>query len=78
MTAATAFGLVITTFVRSQIAAIFATAIIVMIPTVNFSGMLYPVATLGRIRQAFLPPYFKLAGEIAYLNPAMDNRCSLS
>lgn len=47
-TAATAFGLVISTFVRSQIAAIFATAIIVMIPTVNFSGMLYPVSTLKR------------------------------
>lgn len=45
--AATAFGLVVSTFVRSQIAAIFATAIIVMIPTVNFSGMMYPVSTLG-------------------------------
>lgn len=44
--AATAFGLVVSTFVRSQIAAIFATAIIVMIPTVNFSGMMYPVSTL--------------------------------
>jgi ribosome-dependent ATPase len=45
-TAATAFGLVVSTFVRSQIAAIFATAIIVMIPAVNFSGMMYPAATL--------------------------------
>lgn len=44
--AATAFGLVISAFVRSQIAAIFATSIIVMIPTVNFSGMLYPVSAL--------------------------------
>jgi len=44
--AATAFGLVVSTFVRSQIAAIFATAIIVTIPTVNFSGMMYPVSTL--------------------------------
>jgi ribosome-dependent ATPase len=43
---ATAFGLVVSSFVRSQIAAIFATSIIVMIPTVNFSGMMYPVATL--------------------------------
>jgi ribosome-dependent ATPase len=45
-TAATAFGLVVSTFVNSQIAAIFATSIIVMIPTVNFSGMLYPVSAL--------------------------------
>jgi ribosome-dependent ATPase len=46
VTAATGFGLVVSTFVRSQIAAIFATAIIVMVPTINFSGMLYPVSTL--------------------------------
>jgi len=44
--AATAFGLVISTFVRSQIAAIFGSAIIVMVPTVNFSGMMYPVSAL--------------------------------
>ncbi len=44
--AATAFGLVVSTFVKSQIAAIFGTAIIVSIPTVNFSGMMYPVSTL--------------------------------
>ncbi len=45
-TAATAFGLVVSIFVRSQIAAVFATSIIVMIPTVNFSGMIYPASTL--------------------------------
>ncbi|SIO53473.1 ribosome-dependent ATPase [Rhodovulum sp. ES.010] len=61
--AATAFGLVISTFVRSQIAAIFGSAIIVMIPTVNFSGMLYPVSTLDgltrAIGQSFPPLYFQ-------------------
>ncbi|GAB5467576.1 MAG: ribosome-associated ATPase/putative transporter RbbA [Rhodospirillales bacterium] len=63
VTAATAFGLVISTLVRSQIAAIFASAIIVMIPTVNFSGMLYPVATLRGasrvIGEAFPALYFQ-------------------
>lgn len=44
--AATAFGLVMSTLVRSQIAAIFGTAIVTMIPTVNFSGMLYPTSSL--------------------------------
>ncbi|KAA3630555.1 MAG: ATP-binding cassette domain-containing protein [Proteobacteria bacterium] len=62
-TAATAFGLVVSTFVRSQIAAIFATAIIIMIPTVNFSGMMYPVSTLdggaALIGQAFPALYFQ-------------------
>jgi len=62
-TAATAFGLVVSTFVRSQIAAIFATAIIVMIPTVNFSGMMYPISTLeggaAFIGEAFPALYFQ-------------------
>ena len=44
--ASTAFGLVISSFVKSQIAALFATAIVAMTPTVNFSGMLTPVSTL--------------------------------
>ncbi|MCR9071157.1 MAG: ribosome-associated ATPase/putative transporter RbbA [Alphaproteobacteria bacterium] len=61
--AATAFGLVVSAFVGSQIAAIFATAIIVMIPAVNFSGMMYPVATLeGGARivgEAFPSLYFQ-------------------
>ncbi|RAR60258.1 ribosome-dependent ATPase [Onishia taeanensis] len=62
-TAATAFGLVVSTFVSSQIAAIFATAIIVMIPTVNFSGMMYPVSTLeggaALLGKAFPALYFQ-------------------
>jgi ribosome-dependent ATPase len=44
--ATTAFGLLVSTFVRTQIAAIFATAIIVMIPAVNFSGFMTPVSSL--------------------------------
>jgi ribosome-dependent ATPase len=36
----------VSSFVRSQIAAIFGSAIIVSVPTVNFSGMMYPVSTL--------------------------------
>lgn len=44
--AATALGLLISAFVRSQVAAIFGTAILCLIPSVNFSGLLYPVSTL--------------------------------
>lgn len=44
--ASTGFGLLISSFVKSQIAAIFSAAIIVMLPTVNFSGTIYPTATL--------------------------------
>ncbi len=44
--ASTAFGLFVSTFVKTQIAAIFATAIISIVPTINFSGMMYPISTL--------------------------------
>ncbi|MDG2945679.1 ribosome-associated ATPase/putative transporter RbbA [Bisgaard Taxon 10/6] len=44
--AATSFGLFVSAFVQTQIAAIFGTAIISMVPTMNFSGMIYPVSTL--------------------------------
>jgi len=44
--ASTAFGLLVSAFVSSQVAAIFAAAILSMVPTVNFSGLLYPTAAL--------------------------------
>ena len=44
--ASTAFGLLVSAFVRTQVAAIFAAAILCMIPTVNFSGLFYPTSTL--------------------------------
>ncbi|MCS0504993.1 ribosome-associated ATPase/putative transporter RbbA [Ancylobacter mangrovi] len=44
--AATALGLLLSTFMRSQIAAIFGTALITLIPTVQFSGMIDPVSSL--------------------------------
>ena len=45
--ATTAFGLLVSSFVQSQVAAIFATAIIAIIPAVNFSGLLVPVSSLS-------------------------------
>jgi len=43
---ATAFGLVISTFMRSQIAALFGTAVLTILPAVEFSGMINPVTSL--------------------------------
>ncbi|EPS4614677.1 ribosome-associated ATPase/putative transporter RbbA [Klebsiella michiganensis] len=43
---ATGLGLLISTFMKSQIAAIFGTAIITLIPATQFSGMIDPVASL--------------------------------
>ncbi|ABR74507.1 ABC transporter ATP-binding protein/permease [Actinobacillus succinogenes] len=49
--ASTAFGLLISSFVKTQVAAIFAAAIIAMVPTINFAGMMYPTSSLdGNVR----------------------------
>jgi len=52
VTAATAIGLLISAFVRSQIAALFGTALLTMLPAVTFSGLINPVSSLegsGRV-----------------------------
>ncbi|MDD3529523.1 MAG: ribosome-associated ATPase/putative transporter RbbA, partial [Gallionellaceae bacterium] len=52
VTAATAFGLLVSTFVKSQIAALFGTALLTMLPAVTFSGLINPVTSLegvGRV-----------------------------
>ena len=47
--ATTGFGQLISTFTRTQVSAVFATAILSIIPAVNFSGLLVPVVlALGR------------------------------
>jgi ribosome-dependent ATPase len=44
--AATGFGLLISTAVTSQVAAIFAAAILSVVPAINFSGFINPVSSL--------------------------------
>ena len=46
ITATTGIGLVISTFTSSQVAAVFVTAVITMMPTLQFSGLMQPVSTL--------------------------------
>lgn len=43
---ATALGLLMSTFTKSQIAAVFGTAIITLLPAIQFSGLIYPVSSL--------------------------------
>jgi ribosome-dependent ATPase len=45
--ATTGFGIMVSTFVKTQIAAIFATAIITVTPAINFSGYLSPISSLS-------------------------------
>jgi len=61
--ATTAFGLLVSTFVRTQIAAIFATAILTTLPAIQFSGLLLPVSSMSpdaqAIGRAFASTYFQ-------------------
>ncbi len=47
VTATTAYGLLISSFASTQIAAMFGTAILTVLPATQFSGMLTPVSTLS-------------------------------
>jgi ribosome-dependent ATPase len=47
VTSATAIGLLISTFTRSQIAALFGTAVLTMLPAAQYSGMIDPVSSLS-------------------------------
>lgn len=46
VTATTGIGMVTSTFTNSQVAAVFVTAILTILPTMQFSGLLQPVSTL--------------------------------
>jgi ribosome-dependent ATPase len=52
VTTATAIGLLISSFMRSQVAAIFATTVVTMIPAVNFSGLIDPVGSMTGLARA--------------------------
>ena len=57
--ATTGFGQLISSFTRTQVSAVFATAILSIIPAINFSGLMVPVASLsggGRLIGTSLPP----------------------
>jgi ribosome-dependent ATPase len=46
VTATTAYGMLISAFTTSQIAALFGTAILTVLPATQFSGMMIPVSSL--------------------------------
>jgi ribosome-dependent ATPase len=47
VTTTTGYGMLISSFARTQIAALFGTAILTVIPATQFSGMLTPVSSLS-------------------------------
>src|SRR5512138_2732126 len=58
----TGIGMVTSTFTSSQVAAVFVTAILTIIPTIQFSGLLQPVSTLegnaGRVGAIWPASYY--------------------
>ena len=51
VTAMTAYGMLISAFTRTQIAALFGTAILTVLPATQFSGMMTPVSSLAGAAQ---------------------------
>ncbi len=49
--AVTAYGLLISTLTNSQVAAVFATSVLSLMPTMQFSGLIQPISTLGEAGQ---------------------------
>jgi len=62
VTTTTAYGMLISAFTRTQIAALFGTAILTVLPATQFSGIMVPVSSLSGIAQimgrAFPMTYF--------------------
>ncbi len=51
VTTTTAYGMVVSTFARTQIAALFGTAILTVLPATMFAGMMVPVSSLSGMAQ---------------------------
>ncbi len=51
VTATTAYGMLISAFARTQIAALFGTAILTVLPAIMFAGMMVPVSALSGMAQ---------------------------
>lgn len=72
--AATGFGLIVSVFMRSQVAAVFATTVLAMLPTVQFSGLMQPVSTLegaGRIIGYLWPTNYFMQMSIGAFNKGL-------
>ena len=61
--ATTGFGVLVSSFVKTQIAALFGTAVLIMLPVIQFSGLFTPVSSLSGgariIGLAFPSTYFQ-------------------
>ncbi|MFO0688292.1 MAG: ribosome-associated ATPase/putative transporter RbbA [Myxococcota bacterium] len=77
VTATTGLGLLISSLTSSQVAAVFATAILTMMPTLQFSGLLQPVATLegpARLIGAVWPTTYYLHASVGAFTKGLGAR----
>jgi ribosome-dependent ATPase len=80
VTATTAIGLVVAAFTSSQVAAVFVTAILTMLPTTQFSGLLQPVSTLegnARIVGTLWPTTYFMHASVGAFTKGLDARLLL-
>lgn len=73
--ASTGLGLLFSTFMKSQIAAIFSTALLTILPAVQFSGMIDPVSSLegiGRLIGEVYPTSYFLVVSRGTFSKALD------
>jgi len=77
VTATTAIGLVVAAFTSSQVAAVFVTAILTMLPTTQFSGLLQPVSTLAgnaRVVGTLWPTTYFMHASVGAFTKGLDAR----
>ena len=77
VSATTAIGLLVASFTRSQVAAVFATAILTMLPTTQFSGLLQPVSTLegnARVVGTLWPTTYFMHASVGAFTKGLDAR----
>ena len=77
VTATTGIGLLVSSFTTTQIAALFGTAILTMLPTTQFSGMVVPVSALegaGAVMSRLFPATYFLQICLGSFTKALDLR----
>ncbi|MBS0209532.1 MAG: ribosome-associated ATPase/putative transporter RbbA [Planctomycetes bacterium] len=75
VTATTGIGLLVSTFTSSQVAAVFVTAILTILPTTQFSGMLQPVSTLegsARVIGSLWPTTYFMQASVGAFTKGLD------
>jgi ribosome-dependent ATPase len=79
VTATTAYGMLISAFARTQIAALFGTAILTVLPATMFAGMMVPVSALSGMAQIMgrlFPMTYFFRSALALSQKVLDSQTS--